>query len=108
VTKPVRFTRAAEASLGEIADWTLETFGAAQALSYEVELLSRCEAIAEGRAHSRDCSALAPEGRGLRYVRAGEHFLVYAEREDDIVIVEALHSRSDLPARLAKLADRPS
>ena len=106
--RPVRFTRAAEASLGEIADWTLETFGAAQALGYETELLSRCDAIAEGRAHSRDCSTLAPEGRGLRYVRAGEHFLVYAEREDDIVIVEVLHSRSDLPTRLAKLADKPS
>ena len=106
--RPVRSTRAAEASLGEIADWTLETFGAAQALSYEAELLSRYDAIAEGRAHSRDCSALAPEGRGLRYVRAGEHFLVYAEREDDIVIVEVLHSRSDLPFRLAKLADKQS
>ena len=107
MTRPVRFTRAAEASLGEIADWTLETFGAAQALRYEAELLARCEAIAEGRAHSCDCSALAPEGRGLRYVRAGEHFLVYAEHEDDIVVVEVLHSRSDLPARLAKLANRP-
>ena len=61
-----------------------------------------------GRAHSRDCSALAPEGRGLRYVRVGEHFLVYAEREDDIVVVEVLHSRSDLAVRLAKLADKPS
>ena len=108
MTKPVRFTRAAEASLGEIADWTQETFGAAQALRYETELLSRCNAVAEGTAQSRDCSALAPEGRGLRYVRAGEHFLVYAEREEDIVIVEVLHSRSDLLARLAKLAGGPS
>lgn len=108
MTRAVRFTRAAEASLGKIADWTLETFGPAQALRYEAELLDRCEAIAEGQAHSRDCSALAPEGRGLRYVRAGEHFLIYLEREDDIVIVEVLHSRSDLPTRLAKLSDRPS
>ena len=108
MTKPVRFTRAAEASLGEIADWTLETFGVAQALRYEAELLARCAAIAEGTAHSRDCSALAPKGRGLRYVWASEHFLVYAERADDIVIVEVLHSRSDLLARLAKLAGGPS
>ena len=49
MTKPVRLTRAAETSLGEIADWTLETFGAAQALSYEAELLSRCDAIAGGQ-----------------------------------------------------------
>jgi plasmid stabilization system protein ParE len=106
VTRPVRFTRAAEASLGEIADWTIDTFGPAQALRYEAELLERCMAIVEGRVHSRDCSALAPEGRGLRYVRAGEHFLVYAELEDAVVIVEVLHSRSDLPARLARVTDK--
>ena len=82
--------------------------GAGPQLRSGASVALRCAAIAEGRAHSRDCSALAPEGRGLRYVRAGEHVLVYAEREDDIVIVEVLHSRSDLPARLAKLADKPS
>ena len=104
--RPVRFTRSAEASLEEIAAWTLDRFGLAQAELYEAELLERCRAIAEGRAHARDCSALAPEGRGLLYVRAGEHFLIVAEREDTVVIVEVLHSRSDLPGRIARLTDR--
>ena len=103
--RPVRFTRAAEASLEGIAAWTLDRFGSAQAELYEAELLERCRAIAEGRAHARDCSALAPEGRGLLYVRAGEHFLICAEREDAVIVVEVLHSRSDLPSRIARLTN---
>ena len=104
MSRTVRFTRAAEASLEEIARWTVERFGDAQADRYEAELLDRCRTIAEGQAHSRDCSMLAPAGRGLRYVRAGEHFIVYAEREDAVVVIEVLHSRSDLPRRIARLA----
>ena len=104
--RTVRLTRAAEASLQEIASWTLDRFGPAQAELYETELLERCRAIAEGRAHARDCSALAPEGRGLLYVRAGEHFLIYAEREDTVIVIEVLHSRSDLAGRIARLTDR--
>ena len=103
--RPVRFTRTAEASLAGIAAWTLDRFGPAQAERYEAELLERCRAISEGRAHTRDCSALAPEGRGLLYVRAGEHFLICAEREDAVIVVEVLHSRSDLPGRIARLTD---
>ena len=48
---------------------------------------------------------LAPEGRGLSYVRAGEHFLVYVDSEEAVVVVEVLHSRSDLPGRIARLTD---
>ena len=58
MTRTLRLTRRAEASLVEIARWTIETFGAAQASAYEAELLERCQAILDGRAYSRSCAAL--------------------------------------------------
>ena len=46
MSRSFRLTRRAEASLIEIARWTIETFGARQAEIYEEELLARCN---EGR-----------------------------------------------------------
>ncbi|MEJ2035317.1 MAG: type II toxin-antitoxin system RelE/ParE family toxin [Maritimibacter sp.] len=48
--KPWRLTSHARNSLVDIALWTLDRFGPAQAEIYERELLERCEAVAEGRA----------------------------------------------------------
>ena len=53
MSRSFRLTRRAEASLVEIARWTIETFGFKQAELYETELLSRCKAILNGNAHSR-------------------------------------------------------
>ncbi|WP_430450529.1 hypothetical protein [Rhodophyticola sp.] len=39
----------------------------------------------------------------MRFVRAGEHFLVFLDRPDEIIIVDILHSRSDLPRHIAAL-----
>ena len=105
MTRKIRFTQQAEDSLAEIADWTVETFGVRQAEIYEQELLDRCDAIASGMAHSRDCSVLAPEGQGMLYTGAGEHFLIHIDLSDAIVIVDVLHSRSDLPTKIAELIE---
>jgi plasmid stabilization system protein ParE len=48
-------TRAAEASLLEIATWTFETFGPRQAAAYEEDLIARRKEIASGKALSQDC-----------------------------------------------------
>jgi plasmid stabilization system protein ParE len=39
----------------------------------------------------------------LRFVRAGEHFLVFLDQPDEVIVVDILHSRSDLPRHLAGL-----
>lgn len=103
MTRSFRLTKRAEDSLVEIARWTIETFGDHQADLYEAELLARCNAIVAGRAHSRSCSILVDTGVDLRFVRAGEHFLVFLEREDEIIIIDILHSRSDLSHHISKL-----
>lgn len=38
----------------------------------------------------------------LRYARAGEHFQVFIDIPDELVIIDILHERSDLPARLQR------
>ena len=104
MSRSFRLTRRTEESLIESARWTIECFGPHQADIYEAELLSRCEAIVNGHAHSRSCSILVDDAADLRYLRAGEHFLVFLDRPDEVIIVDILHSRSDLPRHIAALS----
>lgn len=90
----------------EIALWTIRRFGAAQADAYETELIGRCEALARHELTGQDCARLVGEGaEGLRFIRAGRHFVVYLEMEDEVVIVDVIHGRADLPQRLKALGD---
>ena len=104
MSRSFRLTRRAEASLIEIAHWTIETFGARQAEIYEEELLARCDVIVSGQAHSRSCASLVDDAADLRFCRAGEHFLVFLDLPDEVIIVDILHSRSDLPRHIGALA----
>ena len=99
MTKAWRLTEQAEESLVEIAEWTIDHFGVEQAEIYQAELIDRCAGIASGSIFTRDCSVLIgePSGSGLRYARAGEHFVIFVEERDRVVIVDFLHGRSDLP-----------
>ncbi|WP_281968952.1 type II toxin-antitoxin system RelE/ParE family toxin [Roseovarius nanhaiticus] len=103
MSRSFRLTRRAEASLVEIARWTIETFGPRQSELYEAELLNRCEGILSGAAHSRSCAALVNEADDLRFIRAGEHFVVFWDQPEEIVIVDILHSRCDLSCHVAAL-----
>lgn len=103
--KPWRLTRQAERSLVEIARWTFQTFGPRQAEAYEADLIARCVAIAAGEAPSQDCRRLIDPDLvdDLRFTRVGQHFIVFVDMPDQVIIVDVLHSRSDLPRRLAAL-----
>lgn len=56
---------------------------------------------------SHDCRRLIdPElPEDLRLTRCGLHFIMFVEDTDPVIIVDFLHSRSNLPAKLAALAD---
>lgn len=102
MSKTWRLTRQAEASLVDIARWTLNTFGPRQAEAYEADLIARCAEIAAGTAATQSCRQLVdpdmPEN--LRFARSGEHFIVFVEDPAAVVIVDFIHTRSDLPRRL--------
>lgn len=106
--KPWRLTRQAEASLLDIAGWTIETFGPRQAQAYEEDLIARCCDIASGSAPSQSCRGIiGPDLKeDLRFTRSGQHFIVFVEDRTRVIIVDFLHSRSDLPAKLASLANQ--
>ncbi|MDO5706723.1 MAG: type II toxin-antitoxin system RelE/ParE family toxin [Paracoccus sp. (in: a-proteobacteria)] len=109
--KPWRLTRQAEASLIDIANWTLETFGPRQAAAYEDDLIARCREIAAGTAISQDCRRIIDPGlpEDLRFARAGQHFVIFVEDAEQVIVVDFLHARSDLPRRLAALTEpKPS
>lgn len=107
MTRPWRLTRAAETALTEIADWTLTTFGPRQAAAYEEDLIAVCRAIADGTVLSQDCRRIIDAGlpEALRFARAGQHFVIFIEDEDQVIIIDFLHARSDLPGRLVGLPD---
>ena len=105
--KQFRLTRQAEEHLTEIAIWTFDTFGPRQADAYEQDLILRCEQIANGTASNQSCAVLVDGLKAdLRYTRSGQHFVVFLEYDEEVVIVDFLHSRSDLPAKIAHLEDR--
>jgi toxin ParE1/3/4 len=106
MARPWRLTRHAEAALTEIALWTVQAFGPRQAAAYEDDLIAGCRENAEGTAQSQDCRRLIDPGlpETLRFARAGQHFIVFIEDEAQVVILDFLHARADLPRRLAGLA----
>jgi len=105
MSKPWRLTRTAEASLIDIAQWTFQTFGPRQADAYEEDLIATCRDIAAGTALSQDCRRLIDPNmvEDLRFSRCGQHFIVFVADVDQVIIIDFLHSRSDLPGKLAAL-----
>jgi plasmid stabilization system protein ParE len=91
----------------DIAGWTLQAFGSRQAAVYEEDLIVRCNEIASGVARSYDCGVLADleATETLRFARAGQHFILFVEEDERVIIIDFLHARSDLPKRLAMLQD---
>jgi len=104
--RPWRLTKLAERSLVDIARWTIETFGPRQAEAYEADLLQACRSIAAGEAVSVSCRALVEDSvsEDLRFVRSGQHFIVYLDLRTDVVVVDFLHARSHLDRHLMALA----
>jgi len=110
VPKPWRLTTRARRRLVDIAIWTHDTFGQAQAEFYEAALVAQCEAIAHGTAHTRPCrSAIDPQlPDDLYLTRAGSHVIVFTERDGQIVITDILHAHQDLARLIADLPEDPS
>ena len=104
MSRSLRLTRRSEESLVEIAKWTIEQFGLKKADLYEAELLTHCQAILNGEAHSRSCAVLVDDAADLQFARAGEHFLVFLNHPDEVIIIVIMHTRSDLPRHVAALA----
>ena len=92
-----RFSRLAEADLVSIGDYTLRTWGEAQADRYITELEDCCKRLAGNPGLGRRCDHVRP---GLRRMERGSHVVFYRQQPDGVLIVRLLH-RSMLPERHA-------
>ncbi len=105
--KPWRLTPQAEQSLIDIAVWTFDRFGQAQALAYRDGLIKQIDAIAVGTPpHPRSCGLLMPgrsDVEGLTFYREGGHFIILRQTDELLEIIEFLHESSNLPDLIERL-----
>ena len=96
-----RFTRRAAERLTEIATWTQDTFGPAQAMRYETLLIDRLAALTKGRAQTRPLSRLtrAAHHEGLMTLKVGRHLLILLPETEAWVVIDILHDAQNLSAR---------
>ena len=92
-----RFSRRAEADLLSIGDYTLRTWGKAQAVRYLGELEACCQMLADNPALGRPCDDVRP---GLRRLEHGKHVMFYRQERGGVLVSRILHQRM-LPDRHA-------
>ena len=72
-----------------------------------IHLAISSRSLADGAAPSKDCRRLVDPSlpENLRYARSGQHYVVFIAGPDRMIVVDFLHVRMDLPARLAALGE---
>ena len=90
-----RFTRRAESDLIGIRDYTVITWGAAQATRYASALKDCCQSLADNPSLGRLCEYLRP---GLHRFEHEMHVVFYLEHRSGILIARILH-QSMLPGK---------
>jgi len=91
-----RFTRLADADLLKIAEYTRDTWGEAQCVSYLDALEACCRRLAESPSLGRACDDLRP---GYFRMEQGRHVIYFRKAEGgDVWVVRILHARM-LPER---------
>jgi toxin ParE1/3/4 len=90
-----RFSRRAEADLLSIGEYTLRTWGKAQAARYINELELCCQTLADNPGLGRPCDDVRP---GLRRLEHRNHVIFYRQEREGILISRILHERM-LPDR---------
>lgn len=93
MNKPVRFTRAAQADLEDIYDYTLANWGRAQADSYLGLIEDHINRLSQNKALLRQFKDWREDG--LRSV-VGRHWVFLVESSDSYVVVRVLHNKRDV------------
>jgi toxin ParE1/3/4 len=90
-----RFSRRAETDLLSIGDYTLRTWGKAQAARYVGEFEVCCRTLSDNPALGRLCDEIR---HGLRRLEHGKHVVFYRQERAGILVSRILHQRM-LPDR---------
>ncbi|MEZ5918976.1 MAG: type II toxin-antitoxin system RelE/ParE family toxin [Alphaproteobacteria bacterium] len=90
-------TPAAKADLANIARYTADKWGKAQAIKY-AELLDQCFLrIADGKDRSK---TILPKNDAVHVCRCEHHYVFYIQTKEKPVVIAVLHERMDLMKRL--------
>jgi len=91
-------TKKATKDLGEIWNYTVDTWSENQADQYYFMLLDSCQEIADGRATGKQYEGIYS---GLLGIKAGKPIIFYRQINDDLIeIARILHERMDLKKRI--------
>ena len=71
-----------------VGEYTLRTWGAAQAVRYLSEIETCCQGLAERPLSGRTCEEIRS---GLRRMEHGRHVVFYRKQSDGILISRILH-----------------
>jgi toxin ParE1/3/4 len=85
-----RLSARAEADLIDIGDYTLNNWGADQALRYLNALEACCESLVARPEMGRACEHVRP---GLRRMECGRHVVFYRIESGGIMVSRILHQR---------------
>ncbi|HWA94503.1 MAG TPA: type II toxin-antitoxin system RelE/ParE family toxin [Terracidiphilus sp.] len=80
----------ARTDLFEIADYTVDTWGEAQALRYLSKIEEALDLLAKNPSTGRRCDSIR---RAYRRHEVGEHVLFYLVRKEEVFISRILHGR---------------
>lgn len=105
----VKFSRAAEADVQAIDDYTIEQFGVAQAIKTAATFEAALIALADNPRGGRLDEQHSPPGRPLRFrVVLSAFVIVYEPWESGIRVARVLHGARNLQAELERDAgDEP-
>jgi toxin ParE1/3/4 len=92
VTRRLEFSRAAIGDFEDIWSYTLNTWGAEQAVRYTRAIRDCCHSLARGE---RVGSRLTLGKQPFRKIRVGAHSIFLIESDDRFVVVRVLHARQD-------------
>lgn len=90
-------TRAAEADLANIWDYTANTWGVDQAKLYTHKIKDACGALSMGVQTGQSAEHIRP---GYRKMSIGRHKLYFTVSEEQILVVRILHQSMDVDAHL--------
>ena len=102
MNRSYRLSERATRSFREIGLYSRDRYGVRQMRFYLDGLLDRCKAIAAGHVPHQSCRAVFADDlrEDLRFARAGQHFVIFVETPDEVMIVDFLHQSADIGGRL--------
>ena len=102
-----RLSRQAEQTLQDVIGWTIDRFGVEQAVRYKDQLIGRLSRLAAGEVpHGRPCNKLISCGRDvvdLEYCREGNHYIIYLNTPEEILVLDFVHGSRNLEAIILEL-----